>query len=212
MPLSLEQAPDEHFAATVAKGDKLFLNRVQLVQPLSDCFLNSKPVCKPGDYVLGYGDAAVNLGNDVQVLVGHYRYHAIVIQDKKVEAESFDLDDPVYRSIEQEVLLRKKKEGRAAKFGIDFLLYFPSVTKFGVYFFAATAKKEAPEALKRQGKTARFKSLLVEAKGNKWFVPKVSDGDGSQPVIDGKLLQTTLKVFTVDKLPDEGEGDVERPR
>jgi len=217
MPLAMTQETDAAFAVTVAKGDKQFLKRVQLLQPLSDAVVKGEPVgCRPGEYLIGMKDKAARLTNQMVVLVGRYRFHAIVIQDKKVEAESFDQNDPVYVSIEREVLSKVKKPNRAVKFGIDFLLYIVELNQFGVYFFAGTAKQEAPEALKRQGKLALFSSRLVESGSNKWYVPIVIDApEGTpQPVIDQLVLQTTLTTFAVDKTAAEPEESAEtaRPR
>ena len=214
--LSLVQEPDANFQATVAKGDKQFLTRMSLGQPLSDAVLQGK--AKPGDYFLGAKDQVRNLGSKFVALVGHYRYHAIIIQDKKVEAESFDLNDPVFKQIEQEVVRKVKKEGRAAKFGIDFLLYLPAalnpsltVDEFVVYYFAATAKREAPEALKRQGRMATFSSKIV-GDSKKWFVPVVTDGPEALITPDPLVLQTTLTAFTVDRVAAEPEAEEARPR
>ena len=111
-----------------------------------------------------------------------------------------------------------KKEGRSAKFGIDFLLYLPAAhnasltaDEFVVFYFAATAKREAPEALKRQGKMATFSSKMV-GDAKKWFVPVVTDGPETVISPDGLLLQTTLTAFTVDRAPAEPEVEEARPR
>jgi hypothetical protein len=214
--LSLIQEADANFQATVAKGSKNFLTRMSLAHPLADACLAG--TVRPGEYFLGSKDKVRSLGNKFVALVGHYRYHAIVLQDKKVEAESFDLNDPVFKQIESEVVRKVKKENRRASFGIDFLLYLPKALnpllqqdEFAVFYFKGSFKQEAPEALKRQGRMAQFTSKLIGDQ-NKWYVPVITDGPAEVSVVDPLLLQTTLSAFTVDRVAAEPEDEETRPR
>jgi hypothetical protein len=195
----------EAFDELATKGATTFLNRISLLQPLSDAVSKGKPAnCKAGDFILGFDNNAVLFGREFEAVVGPWRPHAIYINDRKVESESFDSSSPEFKKIEEQTGQRVQ----GAAFGMDFLLWIPKIKQFGYFFFSKTARAEAPNALALQGKLSVFRAVFVETKRFKWWAPKVEAPAVTtyEPAPENKH-KAALAIFT----NPHGEGVEEAP-
>jgi hypothetical protein len=226
MPLAY---PDQSAAdfTDLAKRDAGFLQRLQLGQPLSDFVTNGNG--KPGDFMFG---ADKNLGQNFDALlvcrkdaadqvIPCYRAHALCLQDKEVEAESFDANSPTFQKIVAEAKKKLKIEGRATMYGVDLLFWVPKVEDFAVFYFAKTARRQADEFYKLggKGKVINFKSKKITT-AYTWWVPEAEES--KTPLAElaqwtPETLRSAHELFFSPLLPDaqptqDSANPSDRPR
>lgn len=215
------------------KGRAQFLQRIGLLQPLSDEAQGSD-VFKAGMFTLGFGDDLAVLGSKdsrgrdkasqvlygscFRAVVGPWRPHALLIEKRAVLAESFDPFSDAFKAIQEEFLAKRKREGGGAQFGADYLFYLPDLQVFAVYFFSKTARAAIEHVERNSGKLIQISSRLVEAKNN-WWVPEVVDlADQTYTPAEGKAHTFALSVFEEvkkkkdPKLAPVGDATTDRPR
>lgn len=183
-------------------GGDQFLQRITLLQKMSD---GIGDVGKVGEYVFGMDKD--NLGNEVEVIVGPWRPHALVLVDGEVEAEAFDSADPLFQQIKGEAVKTKSRmiEGRTAMYGVDFLFFVIELQQFGTFFFTKTARREASKVEPLQGRRALLTSSLVETKRYSWYTPKIlAVPDGEDDV--NADFQEVLALFDNPPTPKLGAG------
>lgn len=187
-----------------------FIPFLNLSQPLSDSVTGG--TVGPGHWTLGAGDDLViiddedyqgtgkddlNRGGIVDVYVVDVRPHAIILQNKQPEAESFDPQSDAFKAIEAEEkrLKKAKVDGRAANVGLDILFYLTKTGQAAIYFAKGTAIREAEKILAYKGKgPIRLGVRKIVGKFT-WWVPRVH-GDAQVPApLDGKLLELDEATF-----------------
>jgi len=147
-----------------------FLTRMSLCHPLSDVV--NKAGVKPGNFYLNWGEEAIDLGNEVVVVIGPWRPHALLLENKEAKAESFDPESEEFKSIQQ---TQKKGQETVPLVGVDYLLHLPEHNETAVFFFNKTAVRAAKDLAKLQQdghRSALLTSFFNEGKKNSWWIPK----------------------------------------
>lgn len=147
-----------------------FLTRMSLCHPLSDVV--NKAGIKPGNFYLNWGEEAIDLGNEVVVVIGPWRPHALLLRNKEAELESFDPESEEFKQIQQ---TQKKSQEVVPLVGIDYLLHLPEHNETAVFFFNKTAARAAKDLYKlaEEGhQVALLTSFFNEGKKNSWWIPK----------------------------------------
>lgn len=198
-----------------------FLQKIKIGQGLTKEV--QKKLAETGDFIFGFGDQQVVLGPKFQCVVGPYRAHALhLVDDNEVEAESFNDQSDCFKRIERRARAGKAQweQGESAMYGLDFLLWLPSISQFGVYFFCKTAREAAKPLLAAgPGRLATFETVLAETKKFSWYKPSITaieDATGSPPAPE-RALAEALELFSVgagggseDAAP--AKGPASRPR
>lgn len=220
---------DDALLTQVSKPSSVFLIRAQLLQSMSDPVKLKKPKTRKGtnpeagQFLLGFGDTAKIMdthspnadGTEFRAVMGPFRPHAWYMVNKEIQEETFTVDD-VYKKIEkkEKELKLVKKEGHAAKAGVDVLIYLPDYSCFATFMFAGSYRDRAAPVGQMRGKLVVFTSEFIPSKKyGGWYKPKLElctlkDGDLS-PSMPADQHQEAMEAFAAgqggEPEPEENE-------
>jgi hypothetical protein len=181
---------DDAFLDVASSG---FLPRVQLMQSTSEQVATGK--MRPGVYALVRSkDNAVDLTNEITVLVYSWRPKAIRMSDKDVK---------VYYNNKSAEFLQIRKDAEqpnsGCMYGPEFLIWVPTHKTFATLLMgSATARREASQLLPLVGKGALLRSTLIRGKRHNWQGPVIteySQGFNPENLPSQDLLNTELNKF-----------------
>ena len=188
VPLNLDQLPSTQLGTDevlekLAEGGG-FLGRIQLC---SKGKLIDKGVVKPGHYAIPQsGDAAIDLGSEIDVLPLARRPKALDTSDNDAIINCYDPSSDTFKDIAE----RSEQPNSNCQYGTEYLVIERSTGRFLTYFLGS--KSHRPEArnispnlpmtradIERRGLDCEphgpipltLKSKLVEKKNFSWFVP-----------------------------------------
>ena len=166
---------------------------IRVGQGLSKAVAHPKSKVKNGQFYISNSDPelCVPLGEmkeingevtfEIECVVGPWRAHAMRLVGGKVEAESFDINDPVFKEIMAAADGPGEPKGTASMYGPDTILYIPPHMInhedypdgcLGIYFFNKTAKDSAPAKHGIEpGTPIRLRSHEVHSAEYSWWVP-----------------------------------------
>lgn len=185
MPIAVPELGNDILDDLILSGDPTFLKRLSIAQGLSDV-VQKHGKAVPGEFT--YGDPKndaefVNLGKRLLAVVGPARAHAMVMHERQVKEESFDVNDPVFIRIRQKADSRSTPRGEgkpAYQYGTDWLMYVigsadggKKLEKFAVMPFMKTARREAKPLSALTGQVVEIFAFMIEGKKHTWFVPRV---------------------------------------
>lgn len=176
-----------------------FINGIRIVQGSSKLahYKNADGSRKfqIGDFSLGSGEMAINLGDRFKAIVGPQRYAARSFENESLVEQAFNFQqgstyDPVANSwnhpgmsqLFSKLLTDSKKkqvfgQGINTMVGYDVLLYIPDFQVYGVLFLAKTALSMSNifDILKaNKGRYMQINSALRESKSATWYVPEAT--------------------------------------
>jgi hypothetical protein len=191
--------PRKQDAALMAQGSTTFLPPIKLMSGMSKPVKAKKAVV--GDWFLGQ---ETNLGQETEFVVIEGLPHALQLDEKnKVTAESFDPNDPVFKTIQA----ARAKYAKGAMWGFNYLLWSTKVKQFGTYFINKSAKQAAPDFEARLGlhvsATSWEKTFNT---GNTAMIPRLTTlQDEPSAMFSQADLEAALAIFRNSKPRDQGQ-------
>jgi len=145
-----------------------FLPRLQLMTS------NSK-LCKSGEFPINHyafvqDQDHKDLGKNVDILVCAWRPKAMDLGGTVVS--SYDETSETFKQIQN----KSNQKNSNCMWGYEFLVWIPSVEKFGSYFCGSkTARREAPHVKARMHNRATLGSHEIKGDEYSWYGPTTSD-------------------------------------
>lgn len=185
-----------------AAGAGNFTPNMRIAQAMSNEVKSGK--AKYRDYYIGQGSALINLGNQVEAIIGPWRYHALRIKDGQIDLEDFNITKssrynaatnnwecpdgftPNFLEIMHKKVPDRPNMELTNMSGYDFLLWVPSINDFVIFFLAKTAfsmTDTADVCLSNKGRLSLWDTQIIESKRYDWPAPKVSIIPNSDIVI-----------------------------
>lgn len=152
----------------VATSSK-FLPRLQLFSSNSTEVKEDK--IKQGNYglVTMKGQPVIDLTGTVDVLICVWRPKALDMSDINNVISIFDVQNPMFLKIAQ----RADDTDSGCMFGVEFLVWVPSVGKFATFFCGSkTGRREAVNIKGLTGKPVTLKSHLIKKGKHSWHGPR----------------------------------------
>jgi len=182
--VALPNQGDEALQKLVDDGSSGFLGRISQQYGVSDKV--TEGIANVGEFWLGN----TNLGKTFSAVVGPYRSHATLFEDKKLVQESYDGSSEVFQKIQK----KQSRWAKGAKAGPEFLFYLPDHGKFATLQFARTTLECAPEFGRARGALITVGTRLVKAKNN-FLVPTATLVKEVGPSASEEDYQEALEQF-----------------
>lgn len=193
----------------VASATK-FLPRLQLFSSNSTEVKEDK--IRQGSFglVTMKGQPVIDLTNTVDVLICVWRPKALDMSDTNNVVSIFDVKNPTFVAIAQ----RADDTDSGCMFGVEFLVWVPSVQKFATFFCGSkTARRESINIKGLCGKPVTLKSHLIKKGKHSWHGPRAFECSTPIEMPDITELKARIDEFNnppatdVEEAPsDAGEG------
>jgi hypothetical protein len=191
-----------------------FLPRLQLFSSNSSEVKEDK--IRMGHYglVTMKGQPVIDLTSTVDVLVCVWRPKALDMSDINNVVSIFDVTNPMFVSIAS----KADDTDSGCMFGIEFLVWVPSVGKFATFFCGSkTARREAINIKGLTGQKVTLKTHLIKKGKHSWHGPRVFECSAPFEMPDVAELRERVNEFNnppatdVEEAPTGGgEGGRER--
>lgn len=157
-------------------------------------------------------DNIVDLGELTDVLVIHFRPRASIMISGEQPVTYYDMQSDNFNMVKEKGI--KKAEGH--QFGLEYLLYFAAIKKFGLFFMGnPTLRRESNNVKAHIGKAITFKMKLIKGKRHTWHGVEVIACDAPFDLPPKEIIKETYEKFfanPVDTELDLVEGTEDRAR
>lgn len=206
---STDLVPDKAFEQLTKVGD--YIPPIRLMNSQSTALQDDKIGIKVGEFLWDMNGPV--LGKSFNCIPIAYRGHAMFIENRVVQKETFNIEDPVYTEIKNLSELKPKPMGAMA--GLDFLFYVDG-KGFGIYFFNGTARRCCPDIKSNLKKPITIQSFFVKGSQFSWYTPTVAGPCTKEINIEATEEEATLVVEKflnpVSSIGKEVNSDGTRPR
>jgi hypothetical protein len=183
-----------------------YLPRFQLFGSKSDACTEGKiPI---GHYGLDKDGEITDLGEEVNILVAHWRPKAVDVNgDTPVNV--FDAKSDLFADIKK----RSAIKDSGCMYGPEFLVWVPTVSSFAVYHMnSKTARREAKKMPPFIGAACTMKCHLIDPPGSryKWHGPLITPCSAPIDLPDDEELRKQFSEFDNPPAPElDVDGDSE---
>jgi hypothetical protein len=132
---------------------------------------SSSAIVKKGEFPMGHfglyysADKVVDVGDLVDVLVIAYRARASVMLSDEQPVNYFDPTSENFIAVKE----KGKQKVQGHMFGLEYLLYLPSVKEYACFFMGSpTLRRESDNVKAHIGKALTLKIKFIETKQYSW--------------------------------------------
>ena len=110
-------------------------------------------------------DKILDLGEQVDVLIIHYRPRASIMLSDEQPISYFNPESANFNEIKTKAQIKGKDKPQGYMFGLEYLLWVPSVQHFSLFFMGTpTLRRESSDVLALKGNSATFKIKFIPSK------------------------------------------------
>lgn len=148
-------------------------------------------------------DKIIDLGEQTDVLVIHFRPRASVMLSDEQPVNYYDMESDNFNDV------KKKGEEKVPghQFGLEYLLYFATPKVFGMFFMGnPTLRRESDNVRSHVGKALTLKMKLIKTKKYTWHGCEAFGCDTPFDIPDKELMKETYNKFFAN--PKDSEVDL----
>lgn len=207
--------PAAKHLATYARGN--FLPRMQLEGSNSKIVKLGK-ITKGNYSLIRRKDDWQDLGKSVDMLVIDFRTKALDLSDPDNVVAYFDADSDDFRRVEE--LAKIKGQSQGYMYGMEFLVWLPSVNQFALWFFGnPTHRNRVNDMIGVLRRAATVDHEVIEGRnGFIWEGPTIrpcqtplsSEPEGSAVLAEVQRFRNPTPVLESATAPADGDDEQER--
>lgn len=155
----------------------------------------SSEIVKEGKFPIGHlglyfsADKILDLGEQTDLLVVYYRPRASIMMGGDQPINFFDPQSANFNA----VMEKGKAKVQGYTFGLEYLLWVPSVEQFGCFFMGnPTLRRESDNVKSHVGKAITLKTKLIKGKEHSWHGVEVLSCDTPFDVPPPELIKQTF--------------------
>lgn len=193
------EAPEQSKAVEELSSATTYLPQLRVYGSGSD-------IVKKGLFPMGHfglysaKGKVVDLGEQIDVLVVHYHPRASIMLSDEQPINYYDIESDNFNGIVE----KAKNKVQGHQFGLEYLLYFAAIQKFGIFFMGnPTLRRESDNVKSHQGKAVTLKIKFIETKKYSWHGCEVLSCDAPFEVPPAEDIKATYETYFANPVDSE---------